>query len=118
MQAFPLFQKIKGIEEFKGDIIHSINYKNPEGYKNKNVLIVGAGNSAAEISYELSEEDIDTTIYIKSGANIAPLSVLGFPIQYIGYIMSIFPKSFQLALIKIGNFFIDSLSGGPFIPSA
>ena len=116
LASFPFIPIIKGLEEFKGEVIHSIKYKNPHLYKNKNVLIVGAGNSAAEISYELSEEGIDTTIYIKNGANIAPLSVLGLPIQYIGYIMSIFPKKFQLALIKAGNFFIDLLSGGPFIP--
>lgn len=116
LASFPFIPKIKGIEEFKGDIIHSINYKNPEGYKNKSVLIVGAGNSAAEISYELSEEGIDTSIFIKSGANVAPLSVFGLPIQYIGYIMSIFPKSLQLNLIKLGNFFIDLLTGGPLIP--
>ena len=116
LASFPFIPTIKGIEVFKGDIIHSIDYKNPEPYRNKSVLIIGAGNSAAEISYELSEEKIDTTIYIKSGANIAPLSVLGFPIQYIGYIMSIFPKAFQLALIKLGNFFIDLLTGTPLIP--
>ncbi|MBG08597.1 MAG: hypothetical protein CME68_07550 [Halobacteriovoraceae bacterium] len=116
LASFPFTPKINGIEQFKGEIIHSIKYKTPELYKDKSVLIVGAGNSAAEISYELSEEGIDTTIYIKSGANVAPLSVLGFPIQYVGYIMSVFPKTFQLALIKIGNFFIDLLSGGPLIP--
>ncbi len=41
-------------ELFKGEQIHSAHYQEPSPYKNKRVLIVGGGNSGAQIVAELS----------------------------------------------------------------
>ena len=116
LAPFPFVPEIEGLDNFKGQIYHSIKYKNPESLKGKNCLVIGAGNSGAEIAYELSQEGIDTTIFIRSGANVSPLHILGVPIQYIGYLMSIFPKWFQLFFISMSNFFNDLVEGGPLIP--
>jgi cation diffusion facilitator CzcD-associated flavoprotein CzcO len=51
----PLIPKIKGIEIFKGKQLHSAHYRNPNGLKDKNVLIVGEGNSGAQILAEVSK---------------------------------------------------------------
>ena len=116
LATFPFIPKISGLENFKGEVFHSIQYKEPSPFKGKNVMVIGAGNSGAEISYELAQEGIDTTIFIKSGANIAPLHILGIPVQYLGYLMSVFPKAFQLFCIKLSNIFIDLVGGPPIIP--
>jgi putative flavoprotein involved in K+ transport len=42
-------------ELFKGTIIHSSQYKNPEPFKDKRVIVVGAGNSSIQIAYELMQ---------------------------------------------------------------
>ena len=49
----PWFPPVAGIagNEF---VIHSDNYKGRTGYKNKKVLIIGGGNSAAEIAIDLA----------------------------------------------------------------
>lgn len=45
----PFIPKIKGIETFQGIQVHSANYKNAEPFKNLKVLVVGEGNSGAQI---------------------------------------------------------------------
>ncbi|MDC1068638.1 NAD(P)-binding domain-containing protein [Candidatus Kapabacteria bacterium] len=51
----PHLPKIAGIESFQGEVIHSAFYKSPKRYKDKNVLLIGAGNSAAQIYADLYE---------------------------------------------------------------
>ena len=43
-----------GEESFPGKIIHSLDYRHPQGYEGKTVLVIGIGNSGADISAELS----------------------------------------------------------------
>lgn len=51
----PFIPKINGIETFKGLQIHSANYKNAQPFKNLKVLVVGEGNSGAQIVAEVSK---------------------------------------------------------------
>ncbi|EAL62475.1 flavin-containing monooxygenase [Dictyostelium discoideum AX4] len=44
------------LKQFKGDIIHSENYRNPELLKGKKVLIVGSSFSACEIANDVCKE--------------------------------------------------------------
>src|SRR3954451_3427102 len=44
-----------GLDGFTGSLIHSGNYRNPEPYVGKTVLVVGTGNSGAEIVVDLIE---------------------------------------------------------------
>ncbi|MGZ5135829.1 MAG: flavin-containing monooxygenase, partial [Flavitalea sp.] len=53
----PMQPFVEGIENFKGEIIHSSEYRNGAKYKNNNVLVVGFGNSACEISICLHEHE-------------------------------------------------------------
>ncbi|KAM9974872.1 hypothetical protein ACTFIW_008342 [Dictyostelium discoideum] len=42
------------LKNFKGDIIHSENYRNPESLKGKNVVVLGSSFSGCEIANEVS----------------------------------------------------------------
>jgi putative flavoprotein involved in K+ transport len=54
-----------GLDSYTGDLIHSGDYKNADPYVGKNVLVVGTGNSGAEICVDL----------IESGAGHVQMSV-------------------------------------------
>jgi cation diffusion facilitator CzcD-associated flavoprotein CzcO len=43
-----------GLGDFKGKVIHAHDYQTFEGFENKNVFIVGIGNSALDIAVELA----------------------------------------------------------------
>jgi putative flavoprotein involved in K+ transport len=44
-----------GKNGFTGELVHSSDYRNPEPYRGRDVLVVGAGNSGAEIAADLVE---------------------------------------------------------------
>ena len=71
----------EGQGDFNGTILHSREYKNPGPYKNQKVLVVGMGNTGAEIALDLSEHQIDTTVAVRSPITIVPRDVFGRPVQ-------------------------------------
>ncbi len=51
----PFIPKLEGIENYKGIQIHSRNYKNPNEFIGLKTLVVGEGNSGAQIVAEISK---------------------------------------------------------------
>lgn len=51
----PFEPEILGKEEFRGKQFHAKEYKNPESFKGQKVLIVGEGNSGAQILADISK---------------------------------------------------------------
>jgi len=51
----PFIPKITGAELFTGKQLHSAHYKNPDDFKGKKVLVVGSGNSGAQVLAEVSK---------------------------------------------------------------
>uniref|UniRef100_A0A673K5S6 Flavin-containing monooxygenase n=1 Tax=Sinocyclocheilus rhinocerous TaxID=307959 RepID=A0A673K5S6_9TELE len=47
-------QDFSGINTFKGKFFHSRDYKNPEEWRGKRVVVIGIGNSGGDIAVELS----------------------------------------------------------------
>uniref|UniRef100_A0A9J8CEF9 Flavin-containing monooxygenase n=2 Tax=Cyprinus carpio TaxID=7962 RepID=A0A9J8CEF9_CYPCA len=47
-------QDFPGIDTFKGKFFHSRDYKNPEEWRGKRVVVIGIGNSGGDIAVELS----------------------------------------------------------------
>lgn len=45
---------VLGIDTFKGKYFHSRDYKTPEEWRNKKVVVIGIGNSGGDIAVELS----------------------------------------------------------------
>jgi dimethylaniline monooxygenase (N-oxide forming) len=51
---FSCLPSFPGQENFKGEIIHTEKYKKPDVFKDKRVLVVGAGESGSDICNEVS----------------------------------------------------------------
>jgi putative flavoprotein involved in K+ transport len=50
----PVIPPWPGLSEFTGEIVHSGNFRNAWPFRNHDVLVVGAGNSAADIAVQLA----------------------------------------------------------------
>ncbi|KAL1241844.1 Flavin-containing monooxygenase [Trichinella spiralis] len=51
----PYMPNFKGLHtEFDGKVMHSMEYRRPNGFDDKRVLVVGIGNSACDIATEIS----------------------------------------------------------------
>lgn len=98
----PLFDEK---EAFKGEIIHSSEYKNGERYKNKKVLVVGFGNSACEIAICLHEHHAFPALSVRSAVNILPRDIAGIPVVSIAiaqqFITKISPRLTDLINIPV-----------------
>nr|WP_255305789.1 NAD(P)-binding domain-containing protein [Streptomyces sp. Wb2n-11] len=70
---------IAGADTFEGPMVHSHDYRTPRPYANKRVLVVGMGNSACEISAEISRTAARTFLSTRSGAHVIPRVILGRP---------------------------------------
>ncbi|XP_062989542.1 dimethylaniline monooxygenase [N-oxide-forming] 2-like [Elgaria multicarinata webbii] len=53
IEAYTPLEFFPGFEKFKGSYFHSRNYKSPEGFQGKTAVIIGMGNSAADIAVEI-----------------------------------------------------------------
>ncbi|SEK40666.1 Predicted flavoprotein CzcO associated with the cation diffusion facilitator CzcD [Aquimarina amphilecti] len=77
----PLLPIWKNQENFNGEIIHSRNYKNAKPFIGKKVLVVGMGNTGAELALDLSEHNIDVSISVRSPLLIVPRDINGRSVQ-------------------------------------
>ncbi len=57
---------------FSGEQVHSHSYRTPEGFADKNVLVVGIGDSAMDIACETSRVSRMTFLTARRGAWIVP----------------------------------------------
>ncbi|XP_074492041.1 flavin-containing monooxygenase 5-like [Sebastes fasciatus] len=60
-----------GIDTFKGKYFHSRDYKTPEEWRDKKVVVLGIGNSGADIAVELSRVTKQLYLSTRRGAWIA-----------------------------------------------
>lgn len=70
-----------GAEAFTGRLVHSKAYRNAEPFADESVLVVGMGNTGAEIALDLTEAGVETSISVRGPVNIVPRDVLGRPTQ-------------------------------------
>ncbi len=88
----PFEPRWDGMEDFNGKITHSRTYKNPDSYKGKKVLVVGMGNTGAEIALDLYNEGVEVWISVRGPVNIVPLELFGRPTQETAFKLSKLPN--------------------------
>lgn len=89
----PVIPEWKGKNTFTGTIIHSSHFKNARDYAGKHVLVVGSGNSAAEIASRLTEYAESVTMSIRTPPYILPKSIFGIPLVGLGIVLRQLPNS-------------------------
>lgn len=66
---------------FHGNAIHSHYYRTADPYKDKNVLIVGIGNSAVDIAVDVCKSANKTFLSTRRSAWVMPKYIAGIPID-------------------------------------
>jgi putative flavoprotein involved in K+ transport len=88
----PFLPDWAGRDDFTGELIHSSRYRNPRPYVGRTVLVVGTGNSGAEIAADLAENGARAVwLAIRTPPNILRRDVGGFPSQVLGLLMRPLP---------------------------
>ncbi len=76
----PFIPRWKNQDIFEGTITHSRTYKNPSKFKGR-TLVVGMGNTGAEVALDLSNHGVETYLSVRSPVNIVPRDLNGRPVQ-------------------------------------
>jgi cation diffusion facilitator CzcD-associated flavoprotein CzcO len=89
----PMQAHYPGEESFQGQIAHTAGYRNASPFVGKRVLLIGVGNSGAEIAVDLAKHGARPTISIRAGANVVPRELVGIPIQRWAHLIVRLPPS-------------------------
>jgi len=81
-----------GRDGFAGELVHSAEYRNPAPYRRRDVLVVGAGNSGAEIATDVAEGGAARTrLSVRTPPQIVRRSTAGVPAQLVGMAIRYLP---------------------------
>ena len=90
-----------GQETFPGPIIHSRDYTSGELFRGQRVLVVGFGNSGAEIALDLAEHGARCAIAVRGGVNVIPRELLGIPISVVSLALRSLPPRVADAMSRL-----------------
>jgi thioredoxin reductase len=80
--AVPHRPELPGQVRFGGAMAHSSDFRNADPYRGKRVLVIGAGNTGAELALELSEKGAASVdLCIRSKIHVITRDALGLPTQ-------------------------------------
>jgi indole-3-pyruvate monooxygenase len=89
--SVPKLPSISGLDSFDGPRAHSSKYKNAVPYRDKRTLVVGCGNSGAEIALDLAEHGVDVAMVVRNPVHVIPRDLLGRPTQHTSILLSYLP---------------------------
>ena len=85
---------------FTGQSLHSCAYRRADPFRGKEVLVVGAGNSACDIAVDISRVAHRTCISMRRPSYIAPKLIWGYPIDVFCTSFRFLPKPIVPALLR------------------
>lgn len=75
-QRVPVRVEVPGRERFRGAVLHSRDYRNGIPFRGARVLIVGSGNSAAEIALDLAHAGAHPALWVRGPRHFVPLRAM------------------------------------------
>ncbi|XP_047309321.1 probable indole-3-pyruvate monooxygenase YUCCA10 [Impatiens glandulifera] len=92
---------IEGLGTFTGEVIHSTQFKSGKRYTDKNVLVVGSGNSGMEIALDLANHGVKTSIVIRSDIHILSSKMAEVGLYLLKYIPLYWVDSLLVIMSKL-----------------
>jgi cation diffusion facilitator CzcD-associated flavoprotein CzcO len=98
----PCMPSVQGLNQYGGEFRHSVDYRNARPYAGKRVLVVGAGNSGAEIATDLAEGGASfVALSIRTPPPVVPRDPFGQPVQKTGLLLSRLPPRLADCLARL-----------------
>ncbi len=101
----PNLPSVPGLERFRGTVIHAGVYKNAAPYRSKRTLVVGCGNSGAEIALDLAEQGVEVAMVVRGPVHVVPRDMFGRPTQHTSVLLSRLPLGLRdlIAMTIVGR---------------
>jgi thioredoxin reductase len=90
----PLVPDWPGLDGYTGELRHARDYRNPGPFAGLDVLVVGVGNSGAEIATDLGEGGARKVwIAVRTPPHIVKRNIAGWPAHATGILVSALPSA-------------------------
>ncbi|MBC9716384.1 NAD(P)/FAD-dependent oxidoreductase [Streptomyces sp. TRM66268-LWL] len=88
----PRLPEWPGLSSYAGELVHASDYRNAKPYAGKDVLVVGVGNTGAEIAVDLVEGGASRVrLAVRTAPHIVRRSTAGWPAQRTGILVRRLP---------------------------
>ena len=102
---------VPGLHIFHGTAIHASAYRNALKYRGKRTLVVGCGNSGAEIALDLAEQGVEVAMVVRGPVHVVPRDLFGLSTQRTNVLLSHLPLALQdVIAVKILRIAVGDLS--------
>jgi indole-3-pyruvate monooxygenase len=107
----PKLPSVPGLDTFRGTTIYAGLYKNAAAYQGKRTLVVGCGNSGAEIALDLAEQGVSVAMVVRGPVHVVPRDMFGRPTQHTNVLLSYLPlKLRDLIAVRTVGMVVGDLS--------
>jgi putative flavoprotein involved in K+ transport len=97
----PQLPDLPGRDGFEGELLHAKSYRNAQPYRGRDVLVVGTGNTGAEIAVDLVEQGAARVrVAVRTPPHILPRAAMGMPGQLVGVMIRRLPAKLADAIIR------------------
>lgn len=73
VSSYPLPAQLPGLEDFKGDVLHSEGFDSGAPYAGKRALVIGTGSSGNDIALDLHSFGCETTIVQRGSTTVVSI---------------------------------------------
>ncbi|CAA3018130.1 probable indole-3-pyruvate monooxygenase YUCCA11 [Olea europaea subsp. europaea] len=110
---------VPGLDSFHGEVVHSSRYENGKRFDDKNVLVVGCGNSGMEIAYDLSNWGAQTSIVVRNHVHVLTKRIVQLGMVLLKIVPCYLVDNIILSLSKfkygnLSDYGLQKPSKGPF----
>lgn len=107
----PRAPNFPGMDHYGGLALHARDYRNAAPFKNRRTLVVGCGNSGAEIALDLAEQGVDVAMVVRGPVHVVPRDLYGRPSQVTSVMLSPLPARWRDAIVgPVLRFAVGDLS--------
>lgn len=97
----PAVPEWPGRDDFRGELLHASKYRNGAAYRDRDVLVVGTGNTGAEIAVDLTEHGASRVrLAVRTPPHIVRREQFGVPAQVGGILLRHVPTRIADALVE------------------
>ncbi len=89
----PYTAALPGIESFDGMVLHASRYRSPTPFAGQRVLVVGVGNSGAELAVEISKHAQHTGIVIRDGVELVDYPSSAAAMRGLAWLFRVLPAA-------------------------
>ncbi len=72
--GFPRIPSLPGLEDFKGEVMHTSKFTNGAYWRGKKALVLGTGNSGHDVAQDLHSNGVDTTIIQRGSTTVVSIN--------------------------------------------